>query len=107
MAKDPTLKTNGNAAAAGQVKKRQSRPLGPRTLWLILKPGADAAALREQIQAVTFNGREVLKNMGTGETPSVIKMQVSADKRNPSEGSAESGTVEGEAEALEGVSAAA
>ncbi len=89
MARNPVATT---ASANGQAKRRVSRPLGPRTLWIVLKPGTDAAAIREQIESVTFNGREVLKSMGTGETPAVIKMHVAAEKRAPSQGSAEAGT---------------
>lgn len=78
MAKSP-LATTAASTAPGQVKKR--RVVGPRTLWIVLKPGSDPAAVRDQIEAVTFNGREVLKSMGTGATPAVIKYEVAAEKR--------------------------
>lgn len=78
MAKSP-LASVATSNAPGQVKKR--RVVGPRTLWIVLKPGSDPAAVRDQIEAVTFNGREVLKSMGTGATPAVIKYEVAAEKR--------------------------
>lgn len=83
MAKPP------NAVAASSKNddkpKRSPRQTGPRTLWIVLKPGSDAAAVRDLIDSVTFNGREVLKSMGTGVTPAVIKMQVAAEKREVNE----------------------
>jgi hypothetical protein len=73
----------------GLAKKRAARPLGPRNLWIILKPGTDAAAVREQIENVTFNGREVLKGMEGGVTPSVIKYTITSTPRDKGEGSDE------------------
>lgn len=87
MARSPvaTLASNGT----DKPKRKQQRQLGPRTLWIVLKEGADANAIREQIESVTFNGREVLKSMGTGVTPAVIKMTVASEQRAPAGGSTE------------------
>jgi hypothetical protein len=80
MARSP-LATAALGNAPGQQKEKKKRVVGPRTLWIVLKPGSDPAAVKEQIDAVTFNGREVLRNMGTGTTPAVIKFEVAAEKR--------------------------
>lgn len=99
MARSP-LATAALSNAPGQQKEKKRRNIGPRTLWIVLKPGSDPAAVKEQIEGVTFNGREVLKSMGTGVTPAVIKYEVSAEKRGQGNGGVESdeGSVqEGEA----------
>lgn len=74
--------------------KRQARPQGPRTLYLILQNGTDPAAFRAQIQQATFNGRAVLNSIEGGATPAIVKLKVESGKRNSSGGEEESVEVE-------------
>lgn len=73
MAKSPAAANVANA-------KKSRRPSGPRTLYVILKPGTDVAAVREMISKVTFNGRTVLNDMGDA-PPAVLRFTVDVEKR--------------------------
>ncbi len=74
---------------------QKPRQQGPRTLFLVLKPGTDVAAVRASIEAVTFNGRKMLDMIsGNNEPAPFLTYKIVADKRGqPSddlaEGSAE------------------
>lgn len=75
MARTPTSTT------PGQAKQKRPRQLGPRTLWLILKPGTDPQTVRDAIDKVTFNGRTVLSQMGSGAAPPAVKFTVDIERR--------------------------
>src|ERR1041384_932473 len=68
-------------SVTGTPTRKRPRVLGPRTLWLILKPGTDPEQVREVIEKVTFNGRTVLNQMGGGVAPPTVKFVVDVEKR--------------------------
>lgn len=87
MARTP--KTDGataDGATADGAKAR--RPLGPRKLYVILKPDADRTLVRDAIAEVTFNGRRLLENMGTGDDVGkflIYKIEVTARNEKDAE----------------------
>lgn len=58
------------------------RQQGPRTLFLVLKPGTDVASVRASIEAVTFNGRKMLDMIsGNNEPAPFLTYKIVSDKR--------------------------
>lgn len=74
----PAVNADGTAVNADGTAKAK-RVLGPRKLYLILKSGADSAAIRESIAEVTFNGRKLLEALGDGKNSNpflIFKVEV-------------------------------
>jgi hypothetical protein len=82
--KETMANPNQKAAASG-AKEKAKRVLGPRTVYVMFKPGTApeiVAAAREHIQTLTMNGRVILDRMGTGETiPPFLKYTVEVKER--------------------------
>ncbi len=67
-----------NAAPAAK------RDVGPKTLYLIFKPGTDPALvdqLKDAMGAVTMNSRALIKNLQGGSPAPFLSFQVEAEKR--------------------------
>ena len=89
MARTPRT-TDGSAP-------KQVRQQGPRTLFLVLKPGTDVANVRASIDAVTFNGRKMLDMIsGSNEPAPFLTYKIVSDKR----GQPADDLVDGSAEAV-------
>jgi hypothetical protein len=82
MAKSPI----GSAASAGDApaKRKQTRPLGPKVLWLLFKPGTDPALVAQfngAVDLLTGTGRKVLEAMSNGTPQPFVKITLQSDKR--------------------------
>lgn len=88
--KDNKLMANPNTKAATPgAKDKAKRVLGPRTVYVMFKPGTPqevVQAAREGIQTLTMNGRVILEKMGSGEAiPPFLKYTVEVKERSGSD----------------------
>jgi hypothetical protein len=74
-----------NVSATGE--KKAVRPVGPKSLFLIFKPGTDPAFVREVSDAigeVTMNGRALIRALSGGQASPFLTYKVEAEKRGGS-----------------------
>mgnify|MGYP007071567188 CR=1 FL=1 len=60
------------------------REVGPKTLYLIFRPGTDPSivdSFKNDVQVVTMNSRALIKNLQGGTPAPFVSFQVEAEKR--------------------------
>ena len=75
-----------NVSATGE--KKVARPVGPKSLFLIFKPGTDPAFVQQvsaSIGEVTMNGRALIRALSGGQTAPFLTYKVEAEKRGSKE----------------------
>lgn len=75
-----------NATATSE--KKVTRPVGPKNLYLIFKPGTPAdfvQQVRDAIGDVTMNSRALIRALQGGTQAPFLTYTVEAEKRSPKE----------------------